>query len=233
LLDVLGARDKRRLLNLGRIWSRIVFRSNPFWRMRITGLANLDPAQPYVVVANHQSFGDILVSIHLPLRMRFVAKRVLFLVPFWGWQIWLLGHLPIRRGDRASGGRLLVRAEETLRLGQSVLFFPEGTRSTTGEVGPFKSGAFRLAARAGVPVLPVAIAGTGNALPKHSILFRDRAFARVHVLPPVRIDRSADVARVRDAVREQMAAAKRLLDAEVADGLREWSALPKKPALLA
>lgn len=219
---------KRRMLDLGRLWCRVAFALNPLWRIEVTGLGNLDSSHPYVVVANHQSVGDILALIHLPLRMRFVAKWTLFaFVPLWGWQVFLMGHLPVRRGDRTSSGRLLARMARALELRQSVLLFPEGTRSETGDVASFKSGAFRIALRARVPILPVVVAGTRDAVPKGSLRFGRRAFVRMDVLPPVATDGldpqdPKSVGVVRDRVRQAIVERKPVLDAEVARALAAW-----------
>lgn len=237
VLDLATRDGKRRLLAFVGVWCRLMFRLNPLWRIQLSGLSNLDPSRAHVVVANHQSLGDILVAIHLPMTLRFVAKAELFWVPFWGWQARLAGHLRIRRGDRASGGRLLQDAERVLRLGQSVLFFPEGTRSQSGEVGAFMSGAFRLALRTGTPVLPVAISGTRDAIPKGSLLFRSRAYARLHVLPAVSCeglgpDEPRSLTVLRDRVRRVIVEAKSGLDGQVAEGLARWHDLPRRAVLL-
>ncbi len=199
--------------------------------MRITGLADLDRSRPYVVVANHQSIGDILAAIHLPLAMRFVAKKELLWIPIWGWQLAICGHLPIRRGSATAGTTLVDDALRVLGFGQSVLFFPEGTRSRNGEVGSFKSGAFRLALRSRAAVLPVCVAGTGDAMPRGSVVFKGRAFVRLEVLPPVSVDGlDADdpsaLTALRTRVRDAILSRKPALEREVAEGLSRWNELP-------
>jgi 1-acyl-sn-glycerol-3-phosphate acyltransferase len=229
-IDPLTRDRQRRLLAFSRFWCRLVWAMNPFWRMKVTGLSELDRSRPYVVVANHPSIGDILAAIHLPLSMRFVAKRELLWIPFWGWQLGICGHLPVRRGSRAAAARLVEDAARVLRHGQSVLFFPEGTRSTNGQVGPFKNGAFHAALRAGACVLPVCVAGTGDAMPRGSIVFKGRAFVRLDVLPPVPVDGlDADdpvaLGALRSRVREAIASRKPSLEREVEEGLSRWSDL--------
>jgi 1-acyl-sn-glycerol-3-phosphate acyltransferase len=96
----------------------------------------------------------------------FVAKRELAQVPFLGWVIWLAGFIFIDRRDQAAARRSLARAAERIRAGQSIVAFPEGTRSLDGRLLPFKMGAFALAFEAGVPVVPFAIQGGPGILPK-------------------------------------------------------------------
>jgi 1-acyl-sn-glycerol-3-phosphate acyltransferase len=117
----------------------------------------------------------------------------------------MTGDIAVRRGDAESGGEALARAKGYLARGMSVVMFPEGTRSTKGKMLPFKSGAFRLAIEAGVPVLPVAVSGTAHGLPKGGPWVRPcRATARI--LEPVVVNgyRPEDAPKLRDAVRERI-----------------------------
>lgn len=118
-------------------------------------------ARPYVIVANHQSHLDVpLVVSSLPtLTMRFVAKPALFRLPLFGWYLRAAGHLEARRREEVLGA-----CERLLATGYDVMFFPEGTRTPPGVLGPFRPGAFELAVRAGRPVLPLAIYGTSSVL---------------------------------------------------------------------
>ena len=129
---------------------------------------------------------DILMLSRLPREMKWVAKEALFKVPWVGWMLRMAGDIPIRRGDPESGGEALARAKAYLARGMSVMIFPEGTRSAKGTLLPFKSGAFRLALEAGVPVLPVAVHGTARGMPKGGPWVRPcRAFARI--LEPIEV----------------------------------------------
>jgi 1-acyl-sn-glycerol-3-phosphate acyltransferase len=136
----------------------------PAWRLRVEG--TWPAGGPFVVVANHQSILDILLLSRAPREMKWIAKEELFRIPWVGWMLRMSGDIPIRRGDAESGGEALARARAYLARGMSVMLFPEGTRSKTGRLLPFKSGAFRLAAETGVPVLPVALHGTARGMPK-------------------------------------------------------------------
>lgn len=185
-----------------RIAAMMVAKTNPFWRFRTSGIQVDRPRHPYVVVANHESFADILLISHLPWEMKWMSKAEFFRIPIVGWEMRLAGDIPLRRGSPTSAGQAMSRAREVLRQRVSVMIFPEGTRSPTSDLLPFKEGAFRLAIKAGVPVLPLAVAGTRTALPKHDWRF-GRAVAQVEVLPPVETSDLTlkDAAELRDRVR--------------------------------
>ena len=157
---------------------------NPLWRFRADGPIPADPRRPYVVVSNHESFSDILLISHLPWEMKWLSKAELFRVPVLGWMMHLAGDVPVKRGVGPSAVEAMARCREILGQRVSVMIFPEGTRSATADLLPFKDGAFRLAIEAGVPILPLAVSGTGTALRKHDWRF-GRSTATVRVLPPV------------------------------------------------
>ncbi len=119
-----------------------------------------------VVAANHESFADILVLLaRLPMQVRFLAKRGVFGVPVLGWSIRAAGFIPVDRGDRTRGAATVEAALRGLQKGRSLVVFPEETRTRNGELSDFKKGAALLALRSGLPILPVAIAGTRRILP--------------------------------------------------------------------
>src|SRR5919205_4349478 len=144
---------------------------NPLWRFRYSGTMPDNPRRPYVVVSNHESFADILLISHLPWEMKWLSKAELFRIPFLGWMMQLAGDVPVKRGFGPSAVEAMARCKEILGQRVSVMIFPEGTRSTTADLLPFKDGAFRLAIEAQVPVLPLAVAGTRSAMKKGSLLF--------------------------------------------------------------
>jgi 1-acyl-sn-glycerol-3-phosphate acyltransferase len=157
---------------------------NPLWRFRYSGALPADPRKPYVVVSNHESFADILLISHLPWEMKWLSKAELFRIPIMGWMMWLVGDIPVKRGFGPSAVEAMQRCRQMLQRRVSVMIFPEGTRSRTAELLPFKDGAFRLAVEAGVPILPLALSGTRTALPKSDWRF-GRSVAEVRVLEPV------------------------------------------------
>jgi 1-acyl-sn-glycerol-3-phosphate acyltransferase len=171
----------------GRIFRKIgpaMATLNPLWRFRYSGTMPKDPRRPFVVVSNHESFTDILLISHLPWEMKWLSKAELFRIPIMGWEMWLAGDIPVKRGFGPSAIEAMERCRKALDNRVSVMIFPEGTRSKTSELLPFKDGAFRLAIEAGVPILPLAVSGTGTALRKHDWRF-GRSDAEVRVLEPV------------------------------------------------
>jgi 1-acyl-sn-glycerol-3-phosphate acyltransferase len=191
-----------------RLCGAFVSRTFPFWRIRIEGRW---PAgrQAYVVVANHQSFLDIFLLSNLPREMKWVAKRSLFKIPWVGWCFTMSGDIPVDRGDPASAAAVMARARRYLSRGMSVMMFPEGTRSRDGKLLPFKVGAFKLAVDAGVPVLPIAITGTAQGMPKGSPWVRPSEL-RVRILDPVPVGGGPGaeaVERLRSEVRRRIASA--------------------------
>jgi 1-acyl-sn-glycerol-3-phosphate acyltransferase len=171
----------------GRIFRKIgpaMATLNPLWRFRYSGTMPKDLRRPYVVVSNHESFADILLISHLPWEMKWLSKAELFRIPIMGWMMWLAGDVPVKRGVGPSALEAMARCRKALDNRVSVMIFPEGTRSKTAELLPFKDGAFRLAIEAGVPILPLAVSGTATALRKHDWRF-GRSVAEVHVLEPV------------------------------------------------
>jgi 1-acyl-sn-glycerol-3-phosphate acyltransferase len=190
----------------------------PYWRLRIEGRWPRD-RRAYVVVANHQSMLDIFLLSRIPKEMKWVAKAELFRVPWVGWMFRISGDIPVWRTEASSGRAALGRARDYLDHGMSVIFFPEGTRSRDGRLLPFKSGAFRLAIEAQVPVLPVAVSGTGDGMPKGSPWVRPaRCMARILEPAETAGMGEADVARLRDLVRDRIAAAVVELERERAAG---------------
>lgn len=157
---------------------------NPLWRFGYSGTLPQDPRRPFVVVSNHESFTDILLISHLPWEMKWLSKAELFRIPIMGWMMWLAGDIPVKRGFGPSAVEAMARCRKALANRVSVMIFPEGTRSKTAELLPFKDGAFRLAVEAGVPILPLAVSGTSTALRKHDWRF-GKSVAEVRVLEPV------------------------------------------------
>lgn len=193
-----------------RYWTGLLFRKlpvvhqklNPLWTFRIGGTFPKDPRTPYVVVSNHESFVDILLISHLPWEMKWLSKAELFRIPIVGWLMRMAKDIPLDRKDRRSAVAAMERCAQRLEQHASVMIFPEGTRSRTGELLPFKNGAFRLAIEHGVPILPLAVHGAATALRTNSWRF-GRSTAEVRVLEPVGTDGMTldDVAALRDKVR--------------------------------
>jgi len=217
LLLLTGAFDRGRYV-VGYVFRRIgpaMATLNPLWSFRYSGSMPKNPRRPYVVVSNHESFADILLISHLPWEMKWLSKAELFRIPIMGWMMWLAGDIPVKRGFGPSAVEAMERCREVLRQKVSVMIFPEGTRSKTAELLPFKDGAFRLAVEAGVPILPLALSGTGTALPKHGWRF-GRSAAHLRVLDPVETAglTLADVPSLKARVRDLIVQARDSLTAE-------------------
>jgi 1-acyl-sn-glycerol-3-phosphate acyltransferase len=160
LLDRSGRATRR----IGGVWGRAVLRLLRV-EVRVRGAENV-PRGPAVYAANHSSTLDILIVFgHLPVDFRIVHKRSVSWIPVLGWAIVLGGHVPIDRSHPFRARRSLARAAARIRSGTSVAVFPEGTRSPDGRVRRFKRGSFALALEAGVPVVPVSLAGVKDVVP--------------------------------------------------------------------
>lgn len=156
----------------------------PRWRFEIRGIPPADPRNPYVVVANHESFADIILLSLLPWEMKWLSKVEIMRIPVFGWIMWAARDIPVHRGMAASARAAMARCQRRLDGHTSVMIFPEGTRSPGREMLPFKDGAFRLAIDAGVPILPIALWGTRDAIQKRDWRIGP-AHAVARVLEPI------------------------------------------------
>jgi 1-acyl-sn-glycerol-3-phosphate acyltransferase len=200
--------DRYRLGRVFRNSAVLAGNLNPFWTFRIVDEVHPDPRRPYVFVANHSSSADAFAIVRLPWEMKLLFKRSLLKIPLLGWQLKMAGDVPVVRGDKESARHAMEELRRWLDRRVSVFFFPEGTRSRGGTLGPFREGAFRLAIEAGVDILPLAIAGSERGLPKRSIVFRPSTVT-LTVLPSVSAAglTSADAPRLAERVRQVIARA--------------------------
>jgi len=167
-----------------RFGARILVWLNPFWSVRVEGLVPARDAHPFVAVANHESLADIILIGTLPWDMKWISKSSIFRVPFLGLMMRMAGDVGVHRGDAASRAASYGALKRWLDRGASVMFFPEGTRSRSAEMLPFRNGAFRLAIETGWPILPLAVHGTRTAIRKGSMRFGN-ARVVVRILDPV------------------------------------------------
>lgn len=186
----------------------------PVWHFRVRGTPPADPRRPYVVVANHESFADILLLCLLPWEMKWLSKVEIMRIPVLGWAMWGARDVGVRRGAAASAREAMDDCRRRLAGRVSVMIFPEGTRSPRWELLPFKDGAFRLALDAGVPILPLAICGTRDAIARRDWRVNP-ANAIVEILEPVPTDGVTDLADLKQRVRERIEAARERLRAEL------------------
>ncbi len=185
---------------------RILVGLNPRWRVDVEGREHVDRGGPFVLVVNHQSLFDLIVTGFLHHRAKYLGKSSVFKVPIFGWALKIAGEVPVERGNRVSGSQALGELRRWLGRGVSVCLFPEGTRSKDGSIAPFKLGAFNLAIQTHCPIAPVVLSGARDLLPKHSLVFQRTAHIRVRVLPPVStvgLD-SSDAPRLAEEIREAM-----------------------------
>lgn len=175
---------------------------NPLWSFHTSGLEITDPRRPYVVVANHESFADMLLISHLPWEMKWLAKEAWFKYPLVGWLMHMAGDIKIIRGNKQSIITAMKGCHDRLEKKTSVMLFPEGTRTRDGSLGEFKDGAFRLAIETGCPILPLVVAGTREAISPGDWRW-NVTNAEVRVLPPIETTglTKADVGELRDRVR--------------------------------
>jgi 1-acyl-sn-glycerol-3-phosphate acyltransferase len=154
--------------------------------LRVDGLNRLDRRQHYLFMVNHQSNIDIPVLVQsLPaFQLRWIAKKELLWVPFFGWALWAGKHITVDRADGAGARGSLKKAEACMAGGISVVVFPEGTRSPDGRLLPFKRGGFLLAAKTRVPIVPVTINGSGKVLSKGDWRLHP-GIVEVHVSEPL------------------------------------------------
>jgi 1-acyl-sn-glycerol-3-phosphate acyltransferase len=181
----------------------------PFWEFHTEGMIIEDPRRPYVAVSNHESYADIFLLSHLPWEMKWLAKAAIFRIPVMGWMMKMAGDIEVHRGDARSRARALEGVRDRLSKRVSVMIMPEGTRSPHADLLPFRDGAFRVAVETGLPILPIAVAGTRDAMAKDSMRF-NRARAVARVLAPVETQglTEADVPALRDGVRDLIATAR-------------------------
>ena len=200
--------DRRLAHQFGNFWGTSLIKLNPFWRLEIAGLKKIRKDESYVIVANHASLSDIICLFNLNRQFKWLAKRSLFGIPFLGWSMGVMGYVPLERGRHGSIKKSYTESLGWLRRNISILIFPEGTRSRSGEIGPFKTGAFRLAVESQKPILPIVLAGTQNVISKGKAAFGAPGLAYVSVLSPIETKglKSADEKSLRDEVASVMRA---------------------------
>jgi 1-acyl-sn-glycerol-3-phosphate acyltransferase len=168
-----------------RLWARIglALSNTP---VELYGTEHL-PDGPIILMSNHQSNFDILALIAaIPFRIYWIAKKELFDIPIFGSSMRRGGYIPLDRSDGRKALKSMDNAAAIIRQGKSVVMFPEGTRTRDGQLLPFKRGGFMLAVRAGVPVIPVTINGSGKVNPGGLIkLYSGRITLTLH--PPITV----------------------------------------------
>lgn len=183
LLSSLFDRHGRLQHGWARLWSWLILKTaaSP---LTIEGLEQIDFSQPAIYCANHSSALDIpVLYVGLPFQFRILAKLELFHLPFLGWHLRRSGQIPIDRSDARASLRSLAAASQTVQAGMPIVVFPEGGRSPDGHVLPFLGGTFYVAIKAQVPIVPLAIVGTYEALPMNTFVIHPHRFRLVAGTP--------------------------------------------------
>ncbi|MBI9109189.1 MAG: 1-acyl-sn-glycerol-3-phosphate acyltransferase [Spirochaetales bacterium] len=196
LLTTLFDRKRRLQYYHGAVYASIALFISPCFRVKVIGRENLDRSKPHVVVMNHQSLLDILLSFLLFYPSKMIGKKVLGKVPFVGWDLFLGGHILVDRKNRKSQFEAIRKMDKVLISGDSLLVYPEGTRTKDGKIAEFKKGVFRSASETGTAVLPVVIEGAYEALPKKGLIVEGRHILTLSVLPPIQVEKGSSTAEL-------------------------------------
>ena len=178
----------------------------PFWKLRLEGRKKIPWNRPVVMVANHRSLIDILALHKLRRPFKWVSKAENFKLPFVGMVLSLNNHVKINRESLRSGAQFLSQAEDEIKKGSSILLFPEGTRSRTKEMRPFKEGAFLLAKKRECGVIPIVHIGSEKTFDRGSWVLKGKTTIHIRVLdeiPPEEV-KKLDVKMLLKIVRERM-----------------------------
>ncbi len=157
----------------------------PYWTLKIYNKNKFKRGKCYIMVSNHQSLADIVVVYSLFRHFRWTSKVENFKLPFVGWVLSLNNSIKIYRGASDAFKKFEDQAKKVLNNGNSIMIFPEGTRSKDGEMGKFKDGAFRLAHDTKIDILPLVLDGTSKAIPKSGWILTGREKMVLKVLDPV------------------------------------------------
>ncbi len=171
LFSLLVEKDGRTYFWAGSTWSKLCLRVCGI-EVRVRGIENIREDGAYIFVTNHASMFDIPAVMSVLPRVRIMFKKELSYVPLWGWALRWGHHIVVDRARGAKAMKSIDRAAEAIKTGGSVILFAEGTRTRDGKLLPFKRGAFTLAARSGVPIVPITINGSFKILPKASLDIR-------------------------------------------------------------
>ena len=169
---------------IARFWGRMILSAGGV-KVSVYGAENIDPAKAYIVTPNHESQFDIFaISGYLPFNIKWLAKKELFDIPVFGKAIEATGSIPIDRHEKRNVVKSIKGVLSALESGSSILIFPEGTRNVDGKLLPFKSGCALFALHSKKPILPVAIKGSRQVLPKNKF-FITPGRIEIHIGEPI------------------------------------------------
>lgn len=182
-------------------WAHFNLALSPFWRCQVQGREHADKHRVYVMVCNHQSLLDIEVLYTIHRHFKWVAKRELGRIPVLGWTLHLNRYMLIDRSSFSGSKKMLTDGLKNLAMGNSLMVFPEGTRTRTGAVNRFKDGAFSLARMAKVPILPVVLEGTRKVFVDGKVNYRQTF--QVKILPEIPYEQYCEFTTAQIAARVQ------------------------------
>ena len=198
-------------------WASLYTWINPLWNIRIEGRDKIKKGISYLLLPNHQSLIDIIVLYRLFIHFKWVSKLENFKIPFIGWTMALSQYIKIDRSNTRSAFRMLKTSEKAISRGNSLMMFPEGTRTRDGNLRPFREGAFTLALHTQTPILPIIINGTFDAIPKKSFVMTHRQDIVVRILDPIPPGDfgTTDVKELKEKIRDLMVENYTLLRSEM------------------
>ncbi len=188
----LAAKDKENIFNTTeRVFSRIAFKLLGM-KIEIQGLENIPKNEPVIFISNHQSMMDIKLSLAcIPTNISFISKDTIFRVPILGAYMKVSGHIPIQRGEDRKAYETLLTAVKKLTAKKSLVVFPEGTRSEDGQLGAFKRGISLIILKSGKRVVPMAICGSNQFMPKRGWLSHpEKRYVKMNFGKPLSFDNS-------------------------------------------
>jgi len=152
-----------------RLWGKVALLANRV-KVKVEGIEHLKGIGPYIFMSNHQGSFDIFALLgYLPFQFKWLAKKELFSIPFFGWTMAAAGYISIDREGTRRTVEAMNEAAQKIRDGMSMVIFPEGSRSPDGSIQPFKRGGFTLAIKSKVPIIPIAISGSRDIMPKEKL----------------------------------------------------------------
>jgi 1-acyl-sn-glycerol-3-phosphate acyltransferase len=211
--------DRRRVAThmMGTFWAWHYQSLIPFWKLSLDGREKVPWSRPVVLISNHRSLIDILALYKLRRPFKWTSKSENFRLPFIGMVLSLTNSVRIKRDSYRSASQFLTNAEEEMKKGSSVLLFPEGTRSKTKEMRPFKEGAFLLAKKMECGIIPIVHTGSEKTFDRGSWVLKGRARIIIRVLDeiPASKVKEMDIEGLMIATREKMNTALKNLDKEL------------------
>ena len=182
--------DKKRFCvhKLSKWWTQQCLWLNPFWKPFLSGKELVEKNKSYIIVSNHQSMVDIGMMYYVPCVFKWISKWEVLFFPIIGQMLYLHGDIMIKRGKSGSTKKMMSETKKWLNRGASIAIFPEGTRSKDGQVHRFKEGAFLLAKQTKTAILPVALDGAFDVLPKNGFLLKMKNTFHLKILPEISVE---------------------------------------------